>query len=131
MDEIQIQNLIDQAIATHRHSGIGSIRIDSSTVNAYGITIPTTTTTSSITLSNQSAILVDSTGGAVTITLPTAVGVPGRQYIVKDWKGQAATKNILVNTTGGQTIDGAASKNINTNYAAWYFISDGANWSII
>lgn len=76
-------------------------------------------------------ILVDSTGGIVTITLPTAVGVAGQEYIVKDWKGTSATNNITIATTSAQTIDGAANKVLSSNYASLSFTSDGANWVVI
>ncbi len=76
-------------------------------------------------------ILVDSTGGAVTITLPTAASVAGLEFVVKDWKGQSLTNNITVATTASQTIDGASTKVLNIAYASFTFTSDGANWSIV
>jgi uncharacterized protein DUF5907/copper-binding protein NosD/parallel beta helix pectate lyase-like protein len=66
-----------------------------------------------------------------TVTLPTAVGVENQQYIVKDESGNAATNNITVATTSGQTIDGAANKIINSNYQSYTFYSDGANWFVL
>lgn len=83
-----------------------------------------------ITLSDTT-ILVDCTAAVRTMTLPTAVGCNGQTFAVKDWKGQAATNNITVITTGGQTIDGAATKVLSTNGASFNFTSDGANWSIL
>lgn len=83
-----------------------------------------------ITLSDTT-ILVDCTAAARTMTLPTAVGCNGQTFAVKDWKGQAATNNITVITTGGQTIDGAATKVLSANGASFNFTSDGANWSIL
>lgn len=63
-----------------------------------------------------------------TITLPTAIGAPGKLYIIKDESGVAATNNITVATTSGQTIDNAASKSLNTNYGFLRVYSNGANW---
>lgn len=74
-------------------------------------------------------LLVDSTAGVVTITLPTAIGANGRWYLIKDWKGQAATNNITIATTASQTIDGATSKVLTRNYLSYFVVSDGANWS--
>lgn len=76
-------------------------------------------------------VLVDSTAATRAITLPTAVGVNGRRYTVKDWKGKSATNAITVGTTSTQTIDGSATKVLNTNYESVTFVSDGAGWSII
>lgn len=76
-------------------------------------------------------VLVDATSSTVTITLPTAVGVAGQEYTVKDWKGQAATHNITVATTSSQTIDGSTTRTLTANYQGLTVISDGANWSTI
>ncbi len=73
---------------------------------------------------------VDCTGGPVTITLPTAVGIDGRCYKIKDWKGQAAVNNITVATTAAQTIDSNANVILTLNYQSYDFCSDGANWLI-
>ena len=75
-------------------------------------------------------ILVDSTSATVTITLPTAVGIVGKEFIVKDWKGQAASHNITVAFTSSQTCDGATTKVIASAYFSISFVSDGANWSM-
>jgi hypothetical protein len=63
-----------------------------------------------------------------TITLPSAATAgAGSAYIIKD-SGTAATRNLSVTGTGGQTIDGAASVTMNTNYQTLRVISDGSNW---
>lgn len=80
---------------------------------------------------NDHTILVDSTAATRTITLPTAVGIAGREYIVKDWKGQSGTNNITIATTSSQTIDGSTTFILGTNYESKTVVSDGANWSII
>ena len=61
------------------------------------------------------------------VTLPTAVGIEGRIYIIKDLN-TAGTGNLL--TTGTETIDGAAGANINTKWVI-KVQSDGSNWFII
>jgi hypothetical protein len=71
---------------------------------------------------------VTSTAAARTITLPTAVGSAGKVYIVKDESGGALVNNITLATTGGQTIDGAATIAIALNYGVARVYSDGANW---
>jgi len=65
--------------------------------------------------------------GAHTATLPTAVGIGGKTYVIKC--SSAGTNAIL--TTSSQTIDGAAKW---TNTAVNKFtavISDNANWWVI
>jgi hypothetical protein len=63
-----------------------------------------------------------------TATLPTSVGVKGKIYIVKDEAGLAGTQNITIATTSAQTIDGAATKVINTNFGVFRLYSNGTNW---
>lgn len=63
-----------------------------------------------------------------TITLPTAVGIAGQQFVIKDESGSANSFNITVATTSAQTIDGAATKVISTSYGVLRLYSNGTNW---
>lgn len=63
-----------------------------------------------------------------TATLPTAVGATRQVYVIKDESGGAATNNITIACTGGQTIDGSATKTINSNYGSLSVYSNGAVW---
>lgn len=65
------------------------------------------------------------------VTLPTAVGKLGQVVIIKDEAGTAGANNLTIGTTGGQTIDGAATKVINTNYGSVKLYSNNANWFTI
>jgi len=112
--------------------GIGTTSPSSILQVAGPISTALTTKTANYTLTAaDSVVLVNSTGGIVTITLPTSVGCTGRQYTVKDWKGQSGTNNITVNTTSAQTIDGASTYVLGINYESITVVSDGANWAII
>lgn len=71
---------------------------------------------------------VDLTANSATITLPTAVGISGKQYVVKN-SGSGTTLTLA--TTSSQTIDGTTTKTYNTQYSGVRVISDGANWKII
>jgi hypothetical protein len=74
---------------------------------------------------------VDTTSG-VTFTLPSAAGVAaGRFYEFKDTTGSAAANNIVINRAGADTIDGATSVTIDTNYGGRRLISDGTSkWAV-
>lgn len=73
-------------------------------------------------------IAVTSTAAPRTITLPAASGVPaGRTFTIKDESGGAATNNITVTRAGSDTIDGATTKVINTNYGVTTVYSDGTS----
>lgn len=112
--------------------GIGTVTPNSTLqVNgSFGCALVTKTANYTAT-SSDCNILVDSTGGVVTITLPTAVGIAGRIYNIKDWKGQSLINNITIATTSAQTIDGAATVAILTAYREVSVTSDGANWSVM
>ena len=71
---------------------------------------------------------VDTTGGVVTITLSTGMVVAGSVIIVKDEGGNAGTNNITVDTEGSETIDGAATDTISSNFGSQGYYNDGANW---
>lgn len=64
--------------------------------------------------------------GTFTVTLPTAVGVSGRFYFVKN----SGAGVVTVACTGGQTIDGAATQAVAAS-ACMQVCSDGANWIIL
>ena len=80
---------------------------------------------------SDNVIFVDTTSSALTMTLPTSIGNRGKVFTIKDWAGNAAVKTITIATTLSQTIDGAASKTITTNYGMRQVVSDNANWFII
>lgn len=69
-------------------------------------------------------------GSAFTATLPTAVGVAGKQYTIK--KTDSSLTNIItIATTSSQTIDGVTTTTLNTQYEALTVVSNGTNWSIV
>jgi len=74
---------------------------------------------------NQSIINVTATGR--TITLPTAVGNTGKTYTIK----LAVAGTVTVATTASQTIDGATTQVLSTQYEKLTVVSTGTNWIII
>jgi hypothetical protein len=68
---------------------------------------------------------VDCTANTFAVTLPTAVGITGRTYIIKN----SGTGIITLNTTSSQTIDGTASGVLTlVQYDSITLMSNGANW---
>lgn len=74
-------------------------------------------------------ILVDASAGPVTISLPTAVGERGREYVVK--KTDASANAVTVDPNGAQTIDGAATYVLSEQHATIWVRSDDANWQAL
>lgn len=74
---------------------------------------------------------ITSLATAPTIGLPRPrnVGV-GKVYIVKDEIGGAASTTITVRSGGEETIDGATTSTLTTNYQSKSFYTDGSNWFV-
>jgi len=73
---------------------------------------------------------VDCTSGTFAITLPTAVGISGRTYNIKN----SGTGVITINTTSSQTIDTQASGYWTlaaSSFANMCVQSNGSNWIIL
>lgn len=75
-------------------------------------------------------IEVNTSGGAVTLTVPVGTNNKGYSFIVKDVGGAAATNNITITPTG-KTIDGVASKVISTAYGSLTIYYNGTNFFTI
>jgi len=102
--------------------------------NTYqgSISLPTTTQTGDYSVGDSDwLVLANAASNAITITLPTAIGKPGRQYVIKKFDSTSTTYRVTVATTSSQTIDGETTQVITDNYTAITVISNGANWVII
>lgn len=86
-----------------------------------------TSVTGATTLNNTHHFVSASGASTYSVTLPTAVGVAGRIYIIKS--NMNAGILLTVNTTSSQTIDGATSRTL-TRYEALQVISNGSNWEV-
>lgn len=86
------------------------------------------TTTYSIQASDT-VVLTDASSGSFTVTLPTAVGVTGKLYIIKR-TDQTLSNVVTVATTSSQTIDGNTTRTLNTQNEEWSVVSDGSNWLV-
>lgn len=77
-------------------------------------------------------LLVTYTGtGTCAIDLKTAQVVAGRILKIKDAGGNASVYNITITTEGAQTIDGAATFVMNSNYQSVELVCDGTNWFVL
>lgn len=61
-------------------------------------------------------LLVDTTGGAVTVTLPLAGSRSGLGLLIKDVSGNAGVNNITINPTVPETVDGLSTIVISNPY---------------
>jgi hypothetical protein len=89
-----------------------------------------TTVTGATTLSDSNDYVVaNAAGGAFTVTLPTAVGRTGKGFVVK--RLNSGANNVTVGTTSSQTIDGATTRVLTSQYELVGVISDGSNWHVM
>jgi hypothetical protein len=90
---------------------------------------PLATKTSAYTLTaTDSVILADATSAAFQVTLPSAVGIAGRQYTIK--RTNSGSNNVTVGTTSSQLIEGANTKTLGSQWAFLTVTSDGTGWVI-
>ena len=108
-----------------------STTIPASTLDVKGsIGVKTVSKTADYTATaSDYIILVDSSGGAVTITLPAASGVPGRAYEIK--KTDSSGNGVIIDANASETIDGALTVTTTTQYQSFSIVCDGSNWLII
>lgn len=81
--------------------------------------------TANYTITNIDKI-VDCTSNSFTVTLPTAVGIQGAEFHIKN----SGTGLITIATTSSQTIDGDLTVAIISGEAL-YGVSNGSNWLIL
>jgi hypothetical protein len=116
-------------------TGTGNVGINATAPNstlqvAGSLAMSVTTKTANATVAAiDFTVLCNNTTGPITITLPTAVGIGGRMYIIK--KTSPAGNTVTIACNGTQTIDGNATYLLTTQYSSLMIQSDGVNWGII
>ena len=108
--------------------GIGTMTPNSTLEVGGSMGQKITTVTASTTLDATHNIVICNNGStAITITLPTAVGITGRVYTIK--REDSSTATVTIATTLSQKIDWTATTLLLTNQKeAVTVVSDGSNW---
>ena len=125
-------NAVDRMWLTN----IGSLGIGVSSPNsrlqvAGSVSTAERTVTGSVTLDIADYTLFMNNSAAATVSLPTAVGINGRIYIVKKISATGGGRQVTVDGNGTETIDGALTVMLNTANEFVTVQSDGSNWQII
>jgi hypothetical protein len=81
-------------------------------------------------LATDALLLVDTTGGSVTINLPAASARNGYPLTIKDAKGSANSNTITINRNGTDTIDGLTVVTISDNYSGYELTPITGGWII-
>ena len=74
-------------------------------------------------------IVVNATGGAVTVTLPAAASSNGRQIRVK--KTDSSANSVTVDGNGAETIDGSANVQLLAQHEVVLLVCDGTEWWVV
>lgn len=97
-----------------------------------GLLAKVTVSTTNITVgATDTVVAITDTSAARTVTLPAVSGNTGRVLVIKDATGGAATNNITVDGNAAETIDGAATYVINTNYGSVTLVGDVSGWFVV
>jgi hypothetical protein len=140
-------NLPDTSIATVTSrnyaiwTGTGANRFDgklgvggapnANTLNvngSLGLNVTSITTTTALDATHYT-VLCDATSGAITVNLPTAASATRRVYIIK--KTDVSANAITIDGNGSETIDGATTQSLPTQWAYFTIQSNGTAWFII
>ncbi len=77
----------------------------------------------------DSVVLVDATSAGITVTLPDATVVSGKNITIK--KTDASANAVTVDGNGSQKIDGATTASLASQNKYISIVSDGTNWHIV
>lgn len=95
---------------------------------SFPINTTAKTTAYTITASDHT-ISCDATTAGFTVTLPTAVGITGRIYVIK--KIDATGNVVTVDGNASETIDGSTTQSLDAQWESMMIQSNGANWYIL
>jgi len=101
-------------------------RVSDGTIAVKDTSVSALSATTTLTASTSDAVyLVDASGGAVTVKLPDPSTVSNKITIKKT---DAAANDVTVDAHASETIDGAATDTISTQYESASYVTDGTNW---
>jgi hypothetical protein len=93
-------------------------------ISLGGVILPEVSVSSTYTILSTD-FLIDCTSNSFTVNLPTAVGISGKVYQIKN----SGSGTITLDANGSQTIDGSLTKSLGPNDVI-QVTSDGSNWLI-
>jgi hypothetical protein len=97
---------------------------------AQGRLFPVRRITSSTTLSvDDATVLVDASGGAVTVTLRPARECEQKRVTIK--KVDSSANAVTIDADGSETIDGATAKSLASQYNYIELVAEGGAWWIV
>lgn len=123
-------NLVNRVLNEYnRQNQVGLLALIQAAINAVadGYLFPVSEVTSNYTMAiNDSLILADATGGAFTVTLKPAAECKCKLVVIK--KTDASANSVTVDGDGSETIDGATTDSLASQYDVVRLMSDGTQW---
>ena len=118
--------LLFPVVYAQAQMGVGTTSPNSTLDVRGSLSTPVTTFTGNTTASSSDNLLVFTGTSATTLTLPTAVGITGREYWIKNSTTNSSVLTIA--TTSSQTIDGLTTWTLTQTNKAIRVVSNGTNW---
>lgn len=110
--------------------GIGLTNPTATITSAGSFGANITTLFTSTTLDNTYyTVLVDASSGNRTITLPSASASARMIYVIK--KVDVSANTVTIDANSSETIDGATTQVLSTQYASYTIQCDGTSWYIL
>ena len=91
-----------------------------------GISLPYSAKTGAYTVTANDYV-IHATTGTFTVTLPTAAGIAGKIYIIKN----TGSGTVTVDGAGSETLDGVTTIRLLTGNSCITIQSNGTNWVVI
>ena len=119
---------VDGADASFLWSHSGQQMVVNEDTKLNGMTAALASISADTTLTQKHFLVkVDTSGGAVTVTLPSSMPT-GKVFVIK--QAGHASNAVTIATAGSETIDGAASVSLSSAYGAANLMFDGSNYLI-
>ena len=125
-----IENVVESGMSNFGISKTGGVIAVSGGQNV-SVTVVNASTYDLLATDFILSVTYTASGSVTSLTLPTAQVISGRLICIKDAGGNSATYPIIVDTQGSETIDGAATITINSNYGGVWLYCDGTNWFVV
>lgn len=88
-----------------------------------------TVTAASVKADKEGVILCDCTSNAITVNLPPVSHLHGTVYIIK--KIDSSVNAVTIDGSGSETIDGATTQTLSSQWDVTMIVCDGTQWLVI
>lgn len=128
---LQLDTATTTTIAGNRWSN--TVNSDAFMVNGATANLPPGSKTRTVTASetvrvDDDILLVDASSGAITITLRSAVQMVNKRLVVV--KTDSGVNGVTVDPAGSETVNGAASYGLSSQWKRVVIVSNGVNWVV-